>query len=206
MDYGGGSVVYDESDREDKGDVLGDRKEERINGKVYMMATASFSHMVVARNIYLAVSKGLDKDLCFPSMENFGFKYHSEEANEDLRGDFVVPDIMIMCNKDMIKKDAYYAVPKFIVEVISPSTTNRDRITKMSIYEEAGVSEYWIVNPSGSLEIYYLEDGREKLVNSYIYCGDKDMKDYNAPTKITLREFLQVSMTLGEVFAPFPAV
>jgi Uma2 family endonuclease len=37
-------------------------------------------------------------------------------------------------------------VPNLAVEVISPSSENRDRVTKKEIYAEAGVDEYWIVD------------------------------------------------------------
>ena len=77
------------------------------------------------------------------------------------------------------------------------------RITELErkIYEQAGVSEYWIVSPrEHAVEIYYLEEGKYKLVYSYILQEDKDEKDYNADTIITLREFPHIAMTLGEIF------
>jgi Uma2 family endonuclease len=34
-----------------------------------------------------------------------------------------------------------------IIEILSPSTVKRDFVEKFSLYEEAGVKEYWIVHP-----------------------------------------------------------
>ena len=34
-----------------------------------------------------------------------------------------------------------------MIEILSPGNTNREMKTKYEVYEEAGVLEYWIVNP-----------------------------------------------------------
>ncbi len=70
----------------------------------------------------------------------------------------------------------------------------------MEIYEAAGVEEYWIVSPRGSVEIYYLEDGKYILEQSYILQEDKEDDDYNAESEISLRAFPNIRMTLGEIF------
>lgn len=41
----------------------------------------------------------------------------------------------------------YRIVPDFVVEILSPSTSRRDRNEKRRIYEKNGISEYWIVDP-----------------------------------------------------------
>ncbi len=71
---------------------------------------------------------------------------------------------------------------------------------KKEIYEQAGVEEYWIVSPQGSLEIYYLEDGKYVLDQSYILQDDQEEEDYNAETAIALKAFPQVVTTLAEIF------
>ena len=71
---------------------------------------------------------------------------------------------------------------------------------KNDIYEQAGVDEYWIVSPQGSVEIYYLEDGKYILEQSYMLQDDKEDEDYNAETEISLKDFPHIKMTLGEIF------
>ncbi len=86
-------------------------------------------------------------------------------------------------------------------ETLSPSTAMRDRKKKKDIYEKAGVQEYWIVFPQGkSVEIYYLEDGRYILEQSYILQDDEEEEDYNAKAEICLRAFPNIKMTLDEIF------
>lgn len=72
---------------------------------------------------------------------------------------------------------------------------------KKDIYEKAGVSEYWIVSPQGSMEIYYLRDGNYMLEQSYMLQNEPDEEEYNAETEICLREFPHITMTLGDIFS-----
>ena len=85
----------------------------------------------------------------------------------------VQPDILYLSNENMqvLHDDGYfYGAPDIIIEVLS-SNKNRDRIQKKSLYERAGVKEYFIVNPTnrnvlqfqleqGVYELVYNEDGR----------------------------------------------
>jgi Uma2 family endonuclease len=59
----------------------------------------------------------------------------------------VEPDVIIVCDDDKRKKRNIYGAPDFVLEVISPSTSRRDYFKKLSKYENAGVREYWIVDP-----------------------------------------------------------
>ena len=92
---------------------------------------------------------------------------------------------------------AYYGVPKFVAETLSHSTAKRDKTEKKDIYEKAGVEEYWIVSPQGSVEIYYLQDGKYILEQNYML---QDDKDDNADVEISLKAFPQIKMTLGDIF------
>ena len=122
-------------------------------------------------------------------------KYHP-----DVDDDYLCPDIMIVCDRKHLKGGSYSGVPKFIAETQSHSTAKRDRTEKKDIYEQAGVEEYWIVSPLGSLEIYYLQDGKYVLEQNYMIQNDRDEEDYNAETEICLKAFPHIKMTLGEIF------
>jgi Uma2 family endonuclease len=54
----------------------------------------------------------------------------------------------------------FAGVPDLVVEVLSPSTRSRDRRIKLRAYEEAGVPEYWLVDPDlRSILVYGREAG-----------------------------------------------
>lgn len=172
------------------------KKDEKINGVIFDTSPSpSFSHGIVNSNIHTIIKQGLKSSICLVSMGNLDFKYHPEEND-----DYLCPDVMIICDRKYLKGGSYSGVPKFIVETLSPSTAKRDKTEKKDIYEKAGVEEYWIVSPRGSVEIYYLENGRYFLEQSYMLQEDKEEEDYNADTEICLKAFPHIKMTLGEIF------
>jgi Uma2 family endonuclease len=55
----------------------------------------------------------------------------------------------------------WHGAPDFIVEILSPSTAERDRGVKFDTYEKHGVHEYWLVDPEAQfVEVYILAAGR----------------------------------------------
>lgn len=172
------------------------KRDEKINGVIYDMSPSpNYQHGIINSNIHTSIKQGLKNSICLVSMENLDFKYHP-----DVNDDYVCPDIMVICDRKLLRGGAYSGVPKFIAETLSHSTAKRDRTEKKDIYEQAGVGEYWIVSPQGSVEIYYLQDGKYVLEQNYLLQGDKEDDEYNADIEICLREFPHIKMTLGEIF------
>lgn len=156
-------------------------RDERINGVIYDMYPApGYQHGIINSNIHTKIKTGLKDSICLVTMENLDFKYHP-----DVNDDYVCPDIMVICDRKYLKGGTYSGVPKFIAETLSPSSARRDRREKKDIYEAAGVEEYWIVTPHGSLEIYYLQDGRYILEQGYVLQEDKEDEDYKSFLRIS---------------------
>ncbi len=169
-------------------------KTEKINGIIYNMSpSGSFAHGRINGNIYLKLSNQLKNSLCIASIENCDLYFSEDE--------YVIPDVMLICDRKQIKKNGYHGVPRFIAETLSPATALKDRKVKKEKYAAIGVDEYWIIEPLGrSIEIYYLEDGAYKLVASYIMEDDVTDEDYNAETVLTLKAMPTVSIQLQEIF------
>ena len=169
-------------------------KTEKINGIIYNMSpSGSFAHGRINGNIYIKLSNQLANSICIASMENLDLYLSDDE--------YMIPDIMLICDRKQIKKNGYHGVPRFIVETLSPATALKDKTVKKEKYAELGVDEYWIIEPLGrSLEIYYLEDGTYKLVATYFLEKDESDKHYNANTILTLKAMPTVSIQLQEIF------
>ena len=167
---------------------------EKINGIIYDMSpSGGFAHGQVNGNIYHALRKQLKNSVCAVSMENLDL-YLSED-------EYVIPDIMLLCDRNQVKNDKYRGIPRFIVETLSPSTAFKDRTVKMEAYAKLGVDEYWIVRPKDrSVEVYHLDCERYILAASLIMEDDNEHPDYNADTILSLKSMPNISMTLAEIF------
>ena len=61
--------------------------------------------------------------------------------------DVLVPDLLVVTQRQHITKRGIEGPPLVVVEILSPSTQRQDRGTKARRYAELGVEHYWIVDP-----------------------------------------------------------
>ncbi|OED36817.1 hypothetical protein AB833_25755 [Chromatiales bacterium (ex Bugula neritina AB1)] len=62
----------------------------------------------------------------------------------------------------------FTVAPDWVCEMLSPSTGRTDRIEKMPIYANEGVSHLWLVDPlAHTLETFALQNGRWSLAGSF---------------------------------------
>ena len=76
------------------------------------------------------------------------------------------PDVLYVSPARLgIVRERIEGAPDLVVEILSPGTSRRDRGGKMQIYAEAGVVEYWIVDPvSEQVELYVNAGGAFTVV------------------------------------------
>ena len=155
----GGNLAYQE-----------ERREELIGGKVVMMSPASAGHTYVADNILMIFKQYLKGKRCIP----FGDGLLVHLTDEDK----FVPDMMVVCDRDKIKRTYIDGAPDLIVEVLSPGTAKNDKGYKKRVYESSGVPEYWLVNPADkSIEVYLLENGRYTVDNVYTLYPAEELEE-----------------------------
>lgn len=79
----------------------------------------------------------------------------------------IQPDLVFVSNERKFvvrENNGIVGAPDLIVEIISKSTIDKDRVIKKDLYEQFGVREYWIVDPRNrSIEVYLLDNNRYRL-------------------------------------------
>lgn len=146
---------------------------EIINGKIYAMTQPNIQHICITKNIFRQFDRYLDDKPCEAFSDSLAVFY--DETN---RKNYVIPNVMIICNRNIIKFNGAYGSPDLIVEVLSSSTAQNDRTLKKDIYEKIGVKEYWIVDINNRLvEVYLNKDGRFETDRFYLYLTDEEIAE-----------------------------
>ena len=86
----------------------------------------------------------------------------------DMPFTIVQPDLMIICDKDKLDGKRCNGAPDFIIEIVSPSNPADDYIRKLYHYKNAGVREYWIVDPRRkTVTVNYFEGNKLNIQYSF---------------------------------------
>ena len=74
------------------------------------------------------------------------------------------PDIRVICDPNKLTDQGCTGTPDWIIEIVSPSNSSHDYIRKLNLYADAGVREYWIVDPmEQKVLVYFLEQDKFKV-------------------------------------------
>lgn len=147
-------------------DALPDEQRvELIDGVLYDMASPSLLHQMIGGSIYRMFADYIDrnKGKCIPVIAPVDVQLDCDDKT------VVQPDIMILCDRSKIsEKKKIYGAPDFVLEILSKSTRKIDTIKKLQKYADAGVREYWIVDPEQKrVMVYEFESENERKLSIY---------------------------------------
>lgn len=79
--------------------------------------------------------------------------------------DWVEPDISVICDKNKLTDRGCSGAPDLIIEIVSPGSRKMDYNLKNALYSNAGVREYWIVDPvKERTTIYHYEEDAAPII------------------------------------------
>lgn len=84
--------------------------------------------------------------------------------------DVFQPDILVILNehRERIQKRCVLGAPDLVIEVTLPGSKLYDRVNKHMAYEQAGIPEYWLVDPCiQSVELFALEQGKYRSLGKF---------------------------------------
>ncbi len=124
---------------------------ELINGQIYNMAPPSRLH----QKILLELSSTIRN---YIRSQNGSCEVYPAPFAVNLKADdkdWVEPDISVICDSDKLTDQGCSGSPDLIIEIVSPSSRKMDYIIKNALYSDAGVREYWIVDPQKETTMVY---------------------------------------------------
>ena len=106
----------------------------------------------------------------------------------------VQPDLFIVCDRDKLDGKRCNGAPDWVIEIISPSSVDRDMREKLLLYSEAGVREYWIIDPIKERVFVYLF-GKPNITGFYTFNDNIRVniyKDSTPPLDICIARLLEL--------------
>ena len=143
-----------------------DERIELIDGVIYHVSMPSIKHQSIVGEIDFTLKSFVKKKK--GKCRVFG-------AGIDVRLDcddktMVVPDITVVCEKDKFTQQYLDGAPDLVVEVLSPSTRKKDMTIKLDKYANAGVREYWVIDPKKeTVVVYEFNEVEEFEMQIHIY-------------------------------------
>lgn len=128
---------------------------ELIHGQFYSMAPPSRIHQKLVMELSATFRNYVNSHggNCEVYPAPFAVNLDAEDKN------WVEPDISVICDKSKLTERGCSGAPDLIVEIVSPSSRKMDYVRKTNLYMDAGVLEYWIVDPVKEYTIkYYFGD------------------------------------------------
>jgi Uma2 family endonuclease len=116
------------------------RRHELIDGEHYVSPSPNLRHQIVLQRLNVALANHVNASRAGLVL----FKVDCVFSFFDV----VEPDLVIVLNDrhDILTKRNIKGAPSILVEVLSPSTSKRDRTLKRDLYERHGAREYWLID------------------------------------------------------------
>ncbi len=156
-----GSTTMKEPERYTYADYLtwddGERWE-LIDGKRYNMTpTPHHNHQLILGALLMQLYPGTKGKAWEIYMAVFDVRLPFDGKADHQVTNVVQPDISVFSDSSKLDERGGIGVPEFIIEILTPFTSRKDRHLKFNLYEKAGVKEYWLVSLEDELvEIYVL--------------------------------------------------
>jgi len=167
-----------------------EQRVELIDGVFYDMASPLSVYQLIGGEIYqiLAAYIKRKKGMCLPFIAPMDVQLDCDDRT------MVQPDVFVVCERNKVTRKVIYGAPDFVVEVLSAGTKKKDMYIKLMKYMNAGVKEYWMVDPS------------KKIVLVYDFQRDSDVKIYGFDAKVPVGIFgedCQIDFSIIDEYVSF---
>ena len=161
---------------------------ELICGEAYAMPAPNAYHQSILVELCRQFANYLIGKPCkvYPAPYDVRLFYEEDESDDTV----VQPDISVVCDPEKRGKEGCHGAPDFVAEILSPSNTAIEMENKYELYREAGVREYWVIDPE------------HKILHSYRFInGTIFPHTYRASDKAPVESFPGLLIDLEPVFS-----
>lgn len=163
-----------------------DETVELIKGKIMLMSPApNLKHQSIITNLGGALYTFFNKKPCKLFYAPFDVSLYdsqkSGKADQDIYS-VVQPDLCVICDLEKLTEQGCSGAPDWIIEVLSKGDSKKEMRLKYELYQENGVTEYWLVYPyEQAIYQFVLTDKADKYQLLSMYAGDESAKSYVFP-------------------------
>lgn len=131
---------------EDYWNLPDNERAELIDGELWDLAAPSRTHQFIQGELVRRLGNYIQQHngRCQVYPAPFAVNLFADDST------FVEPDVSVVCNHAKLSDRGCEGAPDLVIEIVSPSSRAMDYRTKLSLYTEAGVREYLMVDPSMS--------------------------------------------------------
>lgn len=194
---GGAAVPYGQKKQgeytlEDYYALPEDKRYELIDGVLYEMTVPTTVHQIIALQMCYQIERFIEEreGNCMTYIAPVDVQLDCDDKT------MVEPDVIILCDRSKDINRCIYGAPDFVAEVLSKSTRRKDIGVKTYKYSNAGVREYWMIDPKDMKVIVYTfaqNDDAEDTVSIFGFQDKIPVGIYNGELKI---DFAKISKRL----------
>ncbi len=168
---------------------------ELIRGKIMQMCPApNLQHQRISADLTGMLYNFFRHKKCQFFAAPFDVRLYNQKksllASQDIYT-VVQPDLCVICKPEILDNQGCNGAPDWIIEILSKGNSKKDMQIKYELYQESGVTEYWLVYPYEQAVHQFVlnEKGVYQLQNMY---SNEDIAMSHL--------FPELAMDLNEVF------
>ena len=119
------------------------QRAELIDGIIYDMGTPSYTHQRISLFLSTKIANYIENKNGKCKVAYAPLAVYLNKDNKT----YVEPDIFVVCDESKLDEKGCWGCPDWIIEIVSPTSKQRDYLVKLFKYRNSGVREYWVVDP-----------------------------------------------------------
>ncbi len=168
-----------------------DEKYEYLDGVARLMSGGSGEHDQIAYNVRAALSQHFRSGPCFVRGSDMQVLIGAQSSGKE---NYVYSDVTVSCDvADRRRGNILIRSPRFVVEVLSPSTEKIDRGRKLEAYKHSpSVQEIVLINQFvQAIEVFRRDEQEDTIWHSVFYGPGSDVELKSIDVRIALHEIYQ---------------